>query len=95
MGAGLKVKGPPAMMMGNGLSLSLEKSGMLERSSMLRTLVRLSSYWREKPTISNWLRGMDDSREERGTLLLLRTFSMSTQGAKALSQATSLLVFKI
>src|SRR4030043_1185208 len=87
-GSGLKAVGPPAIMSGNRSSLSFEKKGIRERSSILRTLVKQSSYWRENPRISNWLSGVEDSREERGTPFSLNIFSISIQGAKALSHAT-------
>jgi hypothetical protein len=45
--------------------------------------------------ISNSERGRDDSREQRGTFFSLRTCSISTKGAKTLSQAIPSLPFRI
>ena len=57
----MKADGPPAMIRGCSSPRSSRRSGIPPSSSIIRTFVKESSYWREKPIMSKAANGLCDS----------------------------------
>ena len=89
IGSGWVATGPPAMTSGCSGPRSWLRIGIPPSSSMLRTFVKVSSYWSEKPTMSKSASGRRVSRLMSGSLCSRSFASMSGQGAKTLSRARS------
>ena len=93
-GSGLQTHGPPATTIGAKLSpRSAACRGIPARSSILRILVKESSYCNVKPTISNSLTGSRLSSAYSGIWCSRISASKSAQGANTRSHQYSFRAF--
>lgn len=89
IGSGLKAWAPPAITSAWRSSRSTAWSGSPARSSIVSTFVYWSSYWSEKPRMSNSDATACESSEKSGMPSRRISASASGHGANTSSAATS------